>query len=149
EHGVGPGDACLVGDAVQREVAGGVEDIAEFPNLAAGKALEEAKQAAGQSYRIRHIAHDEFAGRVAAIEEAIELLSVAAGGKGHSGRAIRPMDARSEREELDVALHMAQLAGHAGDAVGTMFLRLGDEPRLGLVTAFADDAGDLGDFATE
>ena len=59
------------------------------------------------------------------------------------------MDAGGDGEELDVAVEMPQFAGDAGDAGAAALLGLVDHPGVGLLPAFVDDAGDLGDFAAE
>ena len=84
-------------DALQGEVAGGVEDVAELLDLAAAEALQAAEQAAADPDRIGHVAEDELDRRVAGVELAVEFLPVAAGGELHLAAPAVGLRARRRR----------------------------------------------------
>ena len=150
EHGVGTGGARFLRDPAQGEVPRRIENVRKFLDLAPRHGFQRAENAARHTDGIAHIADDEFFGRIPAIEQAIEFLAVAAGRIGFFGYRRRAVvHARTNGQELDIALHRAQFAGHAGYAVSAILLRLGNQPVLALVPPLADDRRNLRDLATE
>ena len=86
--------------------------------------FERAEDAAGDPDRIGDIAEHELLRRVAGIEQAEQVLTVAAGRERAELRSVgAARDAGAHRQELDVALHAAQLAGDAGDGERVVLLR--------------------------
>jgi len=131
-------------------MAGLVEDVAELLDLAAGERFERAEQTAGKPDGIGDIAHDELAGIVAAVHQAVEFLSVAAGRERHARCLLaRIMNARGDRKKFGVALHGAKFTRHAGNALRAVAHRFGQQPLLRFVPAFADDLGDLRHLAAD
>ena len=150
DHRVGADRARLGGDAIQGEMAGGVENVAVFLDLAAAEALERAQDAAGDPDRIGDVVEHELLRRVAGIEQAEQVLTVAAGRERAELRAVGAAgDAGAHRQELDIALHAAQLAGDAGDGERAVLLRFVRHAPVGFHAAQADRLGDLGDLAAE
>ena len=68
-------------DALEGQMAGAVEDVGEFLDLAAGHGFERAEDAAGGADGIGDVAEDELDGREAGVELAVEFLPVGAGGE--------------------------------------------------------------------
>ena len=125
DHGVGAGGTGFGRDPRQRQVPRRVEDVAELLDLAAAEALEAAQNPTANARGIGHVAEDELPRRIAGVQQAVEFLAVAAGGKEDLlGRVSGGMDAGGHREELDIAVERPQLAGYARDSRPAALLSL-------------------------
>ena len=140
----------VLDDALEGQVAGGVEDIAVFPDFAATQALETAEQSSAEADRVSHVPEHEFQRLVTRVHQAIQLLPVATGGEPDLlGIVMSAVQGRSDGQELDIAFEMGQLVGDAGDADAAPLLGLAQHPLKRGMASLADDVGHLGDLAAE